>query len=98
MIVQDWKKALEKKRMGHDLKLSGETQTEIDSLYKPRLPKRLLEIEISPFLLYVQGTLLKEDHRCLAVVGTRQASIYGLEMAKRISGELARQALPSSAV
>jgi DNA processing protein len=38
----------------------------------------------------MQGELLKEDQRCLAIVGTRQASVYGQEMAHRLSRELAQ--------
>lgn len=90
LMVQNLKKAFEKKEWLHDLKLAKESQTEIIPFTSAHYPKRLLEIDDFPVLLYTQGTLLKQDHRCLAIVGTREASIYGLEMAKTISGELAR--------
>jgi DNA processing protein len=43
-----------------------------------------------PALLYVKGDLLPQDQRCIAVIGTRQSSLYGNEMAEKISRELAR--------
>lgn len=57
----------------------------------PLYPQRLFEIPDHPVLLYVQGDLLPADARSLALVGTRGASFYGLEMAERISEELAYQ-------
>ncbi|MBA3237279.1 MAG: DNA-protecting protein DprA [Parachlamydiaceae bacterium] len=51
-------------------------------------PKRLLEIADAPVLLYVKGTLIPADQRSIAIIGTRQASIYGLEMAKKFASEL----------
>lgn len=52
-------------------------------------PKRLLEISDAPVLLYVKGNLIPADQRSIAIIGTRQASIYGLEMAKKFADELA---------
>lgn len=48
-------------------------------------PKRLLELHDAPILLYVKGNLLPLDQQSLAVIGTRQATRYGLEMAERIT-------------
>lgn len=56
----------------------------------PHYPKRLLEIPDAPVLLYVQGKIIPADQRCIAVIGTRQASIYGLEMAQKFAYELAK--------
>lgn len=55
----------------------------------PRYPKKLLEISDHPLLLYVKGELKPIDQKAIAVVGTRQASIYGLELAEHLSGDLA---------
>lgn len=55
----------------------------------PHYPKRLLEISDAPVILYVQGKMIPVDQRCIAIVGTRQASIYGLEMAQKFANELA---------
>lgn len=56
----------------------------------PLYPKNLLKIPNPPTLLYVMGKLLPEDKKSAAIVGTRQASIYGMEMAEKISYELAK--------
>ena len=53
-------------------------------------PQDLLKIDDYPLMLYVLGDL-KTKAVNLAVVGTRQASIYGLEAAAKISGDLAAQ-------
>ena len=53
-------------------------------------PPRLKEIYDLPPVLYVRGTLLQEDERSVAVVGTRKASAYGREVAHRLSYDMAR--------
>jgi len=56
-----------------------------DSAY----PARLKEIYDYPPVLYIRGSLLKEDEWCLAVVGTRRATIYGKQVAEEIVTDLA---------
>ena len=87
--LQAWKKGLEEEHWKQNLVLAERLQTQLIPFTSPRYPKRLLEISDYPLVLYMQGDLLEEDQRCLAVVGTRQASFYGLEMAKQLSRELA---------
>ncbi len=89
-ILQAWQKGLEDERWKQDLVLVERLQAQLIPFTSPHYPKRLLETVDHPLVLYIQGTLLKEDQRCLAVVGTRQASFYGQEMAKQLSRELAQ--------
>ncbi len=56
----------------------------------PRYPQRLLAIHDPPPVLYVLGELRPEDDWAIAVVGTRAASAYGREVARTLSGDLAR--------
>lgn len=56
----------------------------------PAYPRRLREISAPPPVLYVRGSLLADDEWAVAVVGTRRASAYGLEMARQLAGDLAR--------
>ena len=56
-----------------------------DELY----PTRLKEIDQPPPVLYVRGTLTKEDVWAVAVVGTRRVSAYGRQVAEELSGYLA---------
>lgn len=52
-------------------------------------PSWLSTIDDSPYLLYYAGRLACMEEPMVAVVGTRKASSYGGEMARRISRELA---------
>lgn len=56
-----------------------------------KYPKYLANISDPPPLIYVRGTLLPEDDRTVAVVGSRQASVYGLNVCMKICRELAWQ-------
>ena len=57
---------------------------------EPGYPARLREIYHPPPVIYVRGSLLPEDERAVAVVGTRHASAYGRDVAERLSADLAR--------
>jgi len=57
-----------------------------DSAY----PGRLKEIYDYPPVLYVRGSLLREDEWCLAVVGTRRATVYGKQVTEELVSDLAR--------
>jgi DNA processing protein len=60
------------------------------SFHNPEYPSRLKEIYDYPPLLYVRGSLLPQDEWCLAVVGTRRATVYGRQVAEEIVTDLAR--------
>jgi len=53
-------------------------------------PARLKEIYDYPPLLYVRGELLPQDEWCLAVVGTRRATVYGRQVTEEIVADLAQ--------
>ena len=53
-------------------------------------PKRLKEIYDYPPVIYIKGSLLPEDEWCLAVVGTRRATVYGKQVTEEIVSDLAR--------
>ncbi len=55
-----------------------------------KYPTRLKEIYDYPPLRYVRGELLPKDEWCLAVVGTRRATVYGRQVAEEIAADLAR--------
>jgi DNA processing protein len=52
-------------------------------------PAQLLKISDAPVALYVVGELTPESVCALAIVGARNASLYGLEMAERFACQLA---------
>ncbi|MFH0960880.1 MAG: DNA-processing protein DprA [Pseudomonadota bacterium] len=53
-------------------------------------PKNLKDIYDPPALLFVRGSLLPVDTEAVAVVGTRNPTRYGVELAKSITGHLVR--------
>lgn len=53
-------------------------------------PSRLLECEDAPVMLYKLGACNLDAKYTIAIVGTRHATPYGLEMTSRIVGELAK--------
>jgi len=56
-------------------------------------PSKLHNIFNPPHALYVKGTLPKDNFGTIAVVGARNCSDYGKEMARYLSGELAKAGL-----
>ncbi len=77
---ESWKKNLE---------ALNQLNAKIIPYTSPEFPKRLLEIPDHPVLIYIMGELKSQDLRSIAVIGTRQAGIYGMEMAEKFSQELA---------
>ena len=59
--------------------------TQEDSLY----PRLLKEIHAPPLVLYVWGKLTERDAYAIGVVGSRQASHYGLTAARKMSFQIA---------
>ena len=55
----------------------------------PEYPSLLREIPDPPPVLFVRGTLAGSDAWSVAMVGTRKASTYGREVARRLALELA---------
>lgn len=52
-------------------------------------PENLRQIPLSPPVVFAQGELVAEDRLAVALVGTRQASAYGREVARGLASELA---------
>lgn len=77
---ESWKKNLE---------VLDRLNAKIIPYTSPAYPKKLLEIPDHPVLIYIMGELKPQDLRSIAVIGTRQAGIYGLEMAEKFSRDLA---------
>lgn len=90
-IIQNWNHPSIHKAYENTQRLADRFGAEIISFSHPNYPKRLREIIDFPLILYVKGTLLPCDQQSLAIVGTRQASIYGMEMAQKISRELTEE-------
>ncbi len=59
------------------------------SIGEAEYPENLKSIHSPPKTLYVNGSFIDGDRNSVAVVGSRRATPYGLEMAEKISYELA---------
>lgn len=87
-IVQELAKWRQNDSWKKNLELAARYEVEIIPYTSPLYPKRLLEIADFPILLYVKGEIKSCDQRSIAIVGTRNAGIYGSEMAHKIAREL----------
>lgn len=56
--------------------------------HDPVYPSRLKEIYDYPPLIYLRGSLMPEDEWCIAVVGTRRATVYGRQVTEEIVSDL----------
>lgn len=61
----------------------------MEELSPDKFPRRLREITDPPKKLYVEGTLPPEEHKWLAVVGSRKYSNYGKEVTESLVAGLA---------
>jgi DNA processing protein len=57
---------------------------------KPGYPSALEEIPDPPLLLYTRGQFEPRDQLALAIVGSRRCTPYGLRIAEKLAGALAR--------
>ena len=65
-------------------------QIEICTMQDPQYPVRLKNIPDPPCVLYYKGDLgCMTESLCIAVVGTRKATPYGLKMARKIAFQMA---------
>jgi DNA processing protein len=71
-----------------DLNLALKRRIRIRTLSDPEYPRLLRHISDPPPYLYVKGTLPAHSP-CIGVVGSRMATPYGLQSARRISADLA---------
>lgn len=86
IAIANWKQQETWKK---DLELIDKHHVEVISYDDERYPQLLKNISDPPIILYVKGNLTKSDVQALAVIGTRNCSIYGNELALNISQDLA---------
>jgi DNA processing protein len=70
-----------------------ETETVSVPLGDPRYPALLREIYDPPILLFARGRMELLESLMLGIVGTRRPTPYGLAVAERMAGDLARTGL-----
>ncbi|MBI4355727.1 MAG: DNA-protecting protein DprA [Candidatus Omnitrophica bacterium] len=80
-----------KERLYREQALIRKTGVTVVTLDDAGYPSRLKTITDPPMVLYVRGTLLPEDGAAIAIVGAREASLYGQETAERFAHDLAQR-------
>ncbi len=90
-VIQGLATCKEQSKWRADLDEAADKGVSILAYTDPNYPSRLAQLPDAPAVLYVKGTLQPCDERCLALIGTRNASIYGMEMAQQLSRDLASQ-------
>ena len=78
--------------MKHEIDRAWKAGVRIVTLTDPVYPALLRQIPDPPPLLYLKGSL-ESQAGCIAVVGSRNATAYGLQAARQLSGELAQQGI-----
>ena len=68
-----------------ELQLAKKLGVWIINLEDERYPVVLKRIYDPPPVLYIKGTLTREDNLCISIVGTRRCSLYGQEQASRFA-------------
>ncbi len=63
------------------------------TLQEDAYPRKLRELDQAPPVLYVRGQLLPEDEWAVAVVGTRQVTTYGRQIAEEFGAFLAHNGI-----
>jgi DNA processing protein len=72
-----------------ELTTASQKDTEILCLADPRYPALLKEIHDPPRILYVRGDLSAISSPCIAMVGSRAATVYGKKIAHNFARQLA---------
>ncbi len=76
---------LDKFDVADELELAEKLGVWIINIEDKRYPPMLKQIYDPPPVLYIKGTLSRQDNLAISVVGTRRCSLYGQEQASRLA-------------
>ena len=82
-----------RKNIDSELSYISRHKLRVTTILDEDYPVNLKEIYDPPILIYVKGELKQDDKLSLAIVGSRQASLYGLERAEKFAFQLANLGL-----
>jgi len=71
-----------------EFSLAKEYNLKIITCNDPQYPENLKHIPGYPIVLYVKGEIKPQDNLAIAIVGSRQASLYGISTAREFAGDL----------
>lgn len=75
----------EKFDVANELELAEELGIWIINIEDKRYPPTVKQIYDPPPVLYIKGTLSRQDNLAISIVGTRRCSLYGQEQASRFA-------------
>lgn len=84
--ISQWEDTVD---LSAELRRIAEFGCEVLTTEDDAYPQLLRQIYDPPIVLYVKGTLLARDKNAVAIVGSRRATHYGLETARRLAYQLA---------
>ncbi len=71
--------------VGAELELAEKLDVWIINVDDKRYPPALKQIYDPPPVLYIKGSLCREDNLAISIVGSRRCSLYGQEQASRLA-------------
>jgi DNA processing protein len=86
-----FERATLEQRAREELKLASDLGVALVALGEPGYPPLLAEIPDAPPILYIRGSIdpTNRDRACVAIVGSRACTQYGMEQAERFASGLA---------
>ncbi|MFA5092629.1 MAG: DNA-processing protein DprA [Candidatus Omnitrophota bacterium] len=81
------------KLLEKDLALAKKANIKIVTLFDADYPQVLKEIPGAPIVLYILGDITAQDNLAVGIVGSRRASLYGLNSAEKFAAGLAAQGI-----
>jgi DNA processing protein len=83
--IANWEKAVD---LASELKRIAESGCHVLTQEDEDYPPHLREIYDPPIVLYVKGSITAKDKNAVALVGSRQTTHYGLEVARKLGYQL----------
>ena len=84
--ISSWEKNVQ---LADELKRVEDFHCHVVTQEDEEYPEMLRQIYDPPIVLYVKGTLTKQDKNGVAIVGSRQTTHYGIEVARKFGYQLA---------
>src|SRR5690606_32367758 len=80
-----WRKVIESNEVSEELARCAEIGVTLVLPEDPLFPPLLKQIDDPPLILWVKGNLIHLDHLAVAIVGSRDANVYGNRQATRFA-------------
>jgi DNA processing protein len=80
-------------RLERDLDAAKKAGVEVVTFFDKGYPRNLRQIPGCPIVLYISGKITDDDVLSLGIVGSRRATLYGLNSAEKFSAEMASSGL-----